>query len=91
MANTLRSIFNPTEEELQERYNRINKIHRDYLENCGETCITCKHAMYVQQSPYYDYVTCKLDRSLEFGYGDGCSEHSCKKYEFIGYLKIKGE
>lgn len=87
--NRLQSIFCPTEEELQERYDRINELIRTDLQIYGECCSICKHSLYVQESPYYDYITCEFDSSIEFGFGEGAKNHQCDKFEFMGYFKAK--
>lgn len=77
-------IFNPTDEQLQENITYIDNFIKDLHERYGECCMTCKHCIYVQSNPYYDYRSCKFDRSLEI---DHASEHCCKKYKFVGYLR----
>lgn len=88
MFSDFRKVFKPTKEELQKRNDFINELIRQDYNDCGECCHTCKHKEWVQESPYYDYVTCKYDKSLEFGYGEGSIDYVCDKYEFQGYLEI---
>lgn len=76
--NKLQRIFCPTEEELQEDYAKINAIIDEDIRKNGENCRNCAHSVCVQQSPYYDYITCTFDRTLEFGYGK--TDHRCDRY-----------
>lgn len=89
MRDTFRRVFNPTDDERQQMYDRLNNLVDKTYEAFGECCATCKHERYVQESPYYDYVTCEYDRTLEFGFGDGDEYHHCDKYEFCGYFEVK--
>lgn len=90
MGNRLRQMFFPTKKEKQALCDRMNKIVKDLYDKHGKCCATCKHTVYMQESPYYDYVTCEFDRSLEFGLGKGTENHCCKKYEFASF-EVKGE
>ena len=87
MFSNFRNVFKPTKEERQKRHDFINELIRKDYEEHGKCCSTCKHKEYVQQSPFYDYITCKYDKPLEFGFGKGTANHVCDKYEFQGYLE----
>lgn len=76
--NRLRQIFCPTDEEIQEEYRKLNALIEDDIRKNGEHCGNCEHSVCVQESPYYDYITCKFDRTLELGYGR--LKHRCDKY-----------
>ena len=89
MDDRFRKIFRPTKEELQEQYDFINKIIKLTYEQHGKCCATCKHEVYVQPHPYYDYTTCEYNKSLVFAYGKGDTEHCCERYIFKGYLTTK--
>lgn len=80
----LQEIFNPTPEQRKKQVDFLNECIRRSVEKKGKHCSNCKYHISVQESSYYDYITCKFDRSVEIGYGMG--EHSCEKYEFIGFL-----
>ena len=90
MANRLRDMLYPPQEVLQKQYDLTNEFIRKTHEKYGDCCAICKHSVYVQQSCYYDYITCEHDKTIEFGYGEGWKEHVCDKYEFCGYLKLDG-
>jgi hypothetical protein len=79
-------IFNPTPEQLKQRLRLINALLKRSLEKNGKDCGNCKYSLYVQQSPYYDYKTCKLDKSVEIS-GGSREKHYCDKYEFAGFLE----
>lgn len=49
-----------------------------FLEN-GKDCVNCKHKKHVQCNAYNDYLTCKLDESIEIDYG--LYRHFCEKWE----------
>lgn len=76
-------IFNPTDEQLQQHIDYINNHIRNVYERYGKCCLTCKHCVYVQANPYYDYRSCKFNKGLEI---DCAADKCCKKYEFVGYL-----
>lgn len=81
-------IFNPTPEQVKQRLRLINALLKRSLENNGEDCSNCKHSLYVQQSPYYDYTTCKFDKSVKIS--GGLKEgYCCDKYEFAGFLDVE--
>ena len=84
MGNKLKEIFNTTLNKKQ--IDIINQLVYSNLDRCGECCSNCKHSIYVQESPYYDYLTCKYDKSIEVSGGLNMF-HCCKKYEFVGYIK----
>lgn len=77
--NKLRRIFCPTLFERQEDIAFLNSLIEQDIRKNGENCSNCAHKLDVQQSPYYDYTTCKFDKTLEFGYGK--TNHRCDKYQ----------
>lgn len=81
-------MFNSTSEQVRQRLQLINTILKRSLEQNGKDCGNCKHSLYVQQSPYYDYKTCKLDKSVEIS-GGLKEKHCCDKYEFAGFLEVE--
>ena len=87
MANKLQEMFNPTLEQLKRQYEFINKLIRQNLEKKGKDCTNCKHHKDIQQSPYYDYTTCKFDGSIELP-GGLDYRHCCDRYEFMGFLEV---
>lgn len=91
MPNKLREIFCPTKEQSQKLYDKINKIIKENYNEYGQCCLICKHSMNVQVHKFYDYTTCELDKSLEFGYGMGIKNHVCDKFEFCGYLNVEDD
>ena len=88
MSNKLQEIFNPTPEQLKKRYDFMNKLIQKNLDEKGKDCTNCKHHIQVQQSPYYDYTTCKFDKSVELP-GGLDRRHCCKQYEFLGFLEVE--
>ena len=87
MGNKLQEIFNPTPEQRKKQYAFVNECIRLNLEKTGEDCTNCKHHIQVQQSPYYDYTTCKFDKSVELPGGLN-KRHCCEQYEFMGFLEV---
>lgn len=85
---SFQEIFNPTPEQKRKQYDWINEIIRENYEKIGNDCTNCKHHKQVQQSPYYDYTTCKFDESVELP-GGLDYRHCCGKYEFMGYLEVE--
>lgn len=88
MRNLFQRTFNPTQEELKEQYDFMNKLIQNNLDKNGPDCTNCKHQKYVQQSPYYDYTTCKFDNSVELP-GGLDYKHCCDRYEFGGFLEVE--
>ena len=84
---SFQEIFNPTPEQKRQKYDFINGLIRNNLERKGEDCTNCKYHKQVQQSPYYDYTTCKFDGSVELP-GGLDYRHKCDRYEFVGYLEV---
>jgi hypothetical protein len=83
-----RRIFNPTPEELQAEYKWLNDLIRNSLAEKGPDCTNCKYSKTVQESPYYDYTTCKFDNSVELP-GGLDHRYFCDRYEFIGFLEVE--
>ena len=81
-------VFNPTPEQIKQRLTMLNKTLKMNYERIGKDCANCKQGLYVQQSPYYDYLTCKLDNSVELS-GGLDERHCCDKYEFAGYFEVE--
>lgn len=88
MDNLLQRTFFPTREQLKEQYDFINKLIQKNLEEKGSDCTNCRHHKDVQESPYYDYITCKFDNLVELP-GGLDYRHCCDKYEFMGFLEIE--
>ena len=63
MFISFQEIFNPTPEQKKKQCEFVNECIRRNLEEIGKDCENCKHGKYVQESPYYDYVTCEFDES----------------------------
>ena len=84
--NKLQEIFNPTPEQRQKQIEQVNDAILFCLNKYEKDCITCKYSIYVQQSPYYDYLTCKFDKSVEVP-GGLDERYCCDKYEFHGFVK----
>ena len=87
--SSFQRIFNPTPDELQEQYNAINKAIQFSLDKNGPSCSTCAHKKYVQESPFYDYLTCELHPDLENPQGKDV--FPCDDYVFCGFLSVKKE
>lgn len=49
MGNKLQSIFNPTPEELKERFRQYKRIHDDL--KAQKSCVTCENAKHVISYP----------------------------------------
>ena len=88
MGNKLQEIFNPTPEQRKKQIEFVNRCIQWNLDKVGKDCTNCKHHIQVQQSPYYDYTTCKLDKSVELP-GGLDERHCCDKYEFMGFLEVE--
>ena len=84
--NKFQEIFNPTPEQRKKQIDKLNELIQNNLERCGKDCSNCKHSVYVQESPYYDYLTCEYDKSIELS-GGLDMRHCCDKYEFSGFIK----
>lgn len=87
MFVSFQEVLNPTPEQKKKQYEFVNECIRRNLEEIGKDCENCKHCKYVQESPYYDYVTCEFDESVELPGGLDC-RHCCDKYEFVGFLEV---
>ena len=87
---SFQEIFNPTLEQKKKQYDWINEIIRENYKKIGNDCTNCKHHKQVQQSPYYDYTTCKFDESVELP-GGLDYRYRCDRYEFMGYLEVEDE
>ena len=87
---SFQEIFNPTPEQKKKQYDWINEIIRENYKKIGDDCTNCKHHKQVQQSPYYDYTTCKFDESVELP-GGLDYRYKCDRYEFMGYLEVEDE
>ena len=85
---SFQEIFNPTPEQKRKQYELVNEYIRRDLEKIGEDCTNCKYHKQVQQSPYYDYTTCKFDESIKLP-GGLDYRHKCDRYEFMGYLEVE--
>ena len=80
----LQEIFNPTKEQMQKYIDITNRVIQECLDKYGKDCCICAHSVYVQESPYYDYLTCKFDNTIEVPGGLDV-RHCCNKYEFCGF------
>jgi hypothetical protein len=87
MFVSFQEAFNPTSEQRKKQYDFLNKLIQANLDKKGPDCINCKYQKGVQESPYYDYTTCKFDNSVELP-GGLDYRHCCSKYEFIGFLEV---
>ena len=85
MFYNFKSIFNPTKEERNEQIRFLNNLRKASYTKIGEDCVNCKYSKHVQQSPYYDYTTCKFDESIELPGGLN-HRHRCEKWEFEGFM-----
>ena len=88
MFVSFQEVFNPTPEQRKKKIEQINKAIKYDMDKKGSDCTNCKHQKYVQQSPYYDYTTCKFDNSVELP-GGLDYRHCCDRYEFEGFLEVK--
>lgn len=71
--------FLPTDEDRRKLQNELNKIRKDNFAKYGECCRTCANAVFVSESPYHDYLTCKYDGTVVVRHCEnGCR---CNKYE----------
>lgn len=86
MLCSFQKVFSPTDDLIKKRNKTANAILRLNLKRCGKDCSNCKHCVYVQQSPYYDYLTCKFDNTVELP-GGLDKRHCCDKYEFVGFAE----
>lgn len=84
--NRFQEIFNPTPEQRKKQIDKINELIQSNLEQCGKDCSNCKHSVYVQESPYYDYLTCEYDKSIELP-GGLDMRYCCDEYEFSGFIE----
>ena len=78
-------VFHPTREQVERRCAIINATIRQNLAIYGDSCATCKHAVYKQVSPYEEYITCALDRKVNWSRGE--IPHLCGQYEFCGFME----
>ena len=90
MNDLFQRTFFPTKEQRKEQYDFINRLIQASLDRNGPDCTNCKHHKQVQQSPYYDYTTCKFDNSIELP-GGLDYQHCCDKYEFEGFLEVEDD
>ena len=90
MNDLFQRTFFPTREQKQEQYDFMNKLIQANLDKNGPDCTNCKHQKQVQQSPYYDYTTCKFDNSVELP-GGLDYRHCCDRYEFEGFLEVEDD
>ena len=88
MFVSFQEVFNPTPEQRKKKIEQINKAIQHNIDKNGPDCTNCKHQKQVQQSPYYDYTTCKFDASVELPCGLDY-RHYCDRYEFEGFLEVK--
>ena len=87
MFISFQEVFNPTPEQRKKKIEQINKAIQRHLDKRGKDCSNCKYGVYVQQSQYYDYTTCKFDNSIELP-GGLDYRHCCDRYEFEGFLEV---
>lgn len=88
MGNKLQEIFNPTPDQRKKQIEFVNQGIQYNLDKVGKDCLTCKHHIWVCPHPYYDYITCKFDKSVELP-GGLDERHCCKKYEFMGFVEVE--
>ena len=88
MTNRLQEIFNPTPDQRKKQYDFMNKLIQKNLDEKGPDCTNCKYHKEIQESPYYDYTTCKFDYSVELP-GGLDYRHCCERYEFMGFLEVE--
>ena len=86
MSNRLREIFDPTPEQCIKQIEQLNELIKNDIQTHGRGCVNCKYSIYVQQSPYYDYITCKFDKSIELPGGLNI-RHCCDRYEFTEFIE----
>lgn len=84
MFVSFNKVFHPTDEEKKKQIEFHNKIIKEKLQENGENCRNCKNSLRVQESPYCDYLTCKLAKSTRV---DNNEVYRCEKYEFCGYIQ----
>lgn len=84
MFSSFQEAFKPTKEQKQKYVDATNRAIQQCLDKYGKDCLVCAHSVYVQQSPYYDYLTCEFDKSVEVSGGLNV-RHCCDKYEFCGF------
>lgn len=65
--NKLRSIFNPTEEEKQDRLNRLKKIEEQFIKD--KECIVCR---YTYTEPH-----------IEMGYDGGVDRYCMFTHQLV--------
>lgn len=81
-------VFHPTPEQRKQFIELINQAIQFDLDEQGKGCSNCKHRKYVQQNQFYDYTTCKFDKTVELAFGRNTERHCCDKYEFVGFLGV---
>ena len=90
MSDWFQRAFNPTPQQRKEQVTFINLLIQNNLDKKGPDCTNCKYHKDIQESPYYDYTTCKFDNSVELP-GGLDYRHCCDRYDFMGFLEVEDE
>lgn len=85
MTFSWNEVFNPTKEQRKRFEKNINRILQEDILINGSYCGNCKHSVYVQESVYSDYTTCKFDKNKRVYQNE---IYCCNKYEFVGFREI---
>lgn len=74
-------IFNPSLEKREKQAKFFNSITDQNLEKYGDSCRTCAHCKYIQDSPYSYHTECDLT-GKEINWE---KPKKCDHYKFTGY------